>query len=198
MIIIKNFFRIILTLTLLTIIAQSEESDKINENEWVISLEQYFHSLGNIEGSFTQIDQIGNITKGIFYSNGKGSLRFEYFSPSEMLIIINKGIFAIKERRNSKINYYSLEDSPLSKLLSKDLSLESYHVNGLEIQGRIATLELRTKKNSERNSIFISADYPQPILRQWKIIDAQKKETTIFFSKIRTINPLLDNFFEIK
>ena len=165
MIIIKNFFRIILTLILLTIIAQSEESDKINKNEWVISLEQYFLSLGNIEGSFTQIDQIGNITKGIFYSNGKGSLRFEYF---------------------------------LSKLLSKDLSLESYHVNGLEIQGRIATLELRTKKNSERNSIFISADYPQPILRQWKIIDAQKKETTIFFSKIRTINPLLDNFFEIK
>ena len=171
MIIIKNFFRIILTLILLTIIAQSEESDKINKNEWVISLEQYFLSLGNIEGSFTQIDQIGNITKGIF---------------------------AIKEKRNSKINYYSLEDSPLSKLLSKDLSLESCHVNGLEIQGRIATLELRTKKNSERNSIFISADYPQPILRQWKIIDAQKKETTIFFSKIRTINPLLDNFFEIK
>ena len=198
MIIIKNFFRIILTVIILTIIAQSKESDKINKNEWVISLEQYFLSLGNIEGSFTQIDQIGNITKGIFYSNGKGSLRFEYFSPSEMLIIINKGIFAIKERKNSKINYYSLEDNPLSKLLSKDLSLESYHINGLEIQGRIATIELRTKKNSERNSIFISADYPQPILRQWKIIDAQKKETTIFFSKIRTINPLLDNFFEIK
>ena len=37
MIIIKNFFRIILTLILLTIIAQSEESDKINKNEWVIS-----------------------------------------------------------------------------------------------------------------------------------------------------------------
>ena len=93
MIIIKNFLRIILTLIILTIIAQSKESDKINKNEWVISLEQYFLSLGNIEGSFTQIDQIGNITKGIFYSNGKGSLRFEYFSPSEMLIIINKGIF---------------------------------------------------------------------------------------------------------
>ena len=97
------------------------EVDKINKNEWVISLEQYFLNLGNIEGSFTQIDQIGNITKGIFYSNGNGSLRFEYFSPSEMLIIVNKGIFAIKERENSKINYYSLEDSPLSKLLSKKI-----------------------------------------------------------------------------
>ena len=81
MIIIKNLFRIILILVLFTIIAQSKESDKINKNEWVISLEQYFLNLGNIEGSFTQIDQIGNITKGIFYSNGNGSLRFEYFSP---------------------------------------------------------------------------------------------------------------------
>ena len=92
MIIIKNLFRIILILILFTIIAQSKESDKINKNEWVISLEQYFLNLGNIEGSFTQIDQIGNITKGIFYSNGNGSLRFEYFSPSEMLIIVNKGL----------------------------------------------------------------------------------------------------------
>ena len=42
MIIIKNLFRIILVLILFTIIAQSKESDKINKNEWVISLEQYF------------------------------------------------------------------------------------------------------------------------------------------------------------
>ena len=61
MIIIKNLFRTILILILFTIIAQSKESDKINKNEWVISLEQYFLNLGNIEGSFTQIDQIGNI-----------------------------------------------------------------------------------------------------------------------------------------
>ena len=37
MIIIKNFFRIILTVIILTIIAQSKESAKITKNEWVIS-----------------------------------------------------------------------------------------------------------------------------------------------------------------
>ena len=63
MIIIKNLFRIILILILFTIIAQSKESNKIIRNEWVISLEQYFLNLGNIEGSFTQIDEIGNITE---------------------------------------------------------------------------------------------------------------------------------------
>ena len=196
--IIKTCFVTLIILISLTTNSQSKELDSISDNDWLVSLEEYFFSLGNVKGEFTQIDQIGNIAKGIFYSNGRGSIRFEYSTPSEMLIIINKGIFAIKERKDSKVNYYSLEDSPLANLLSKDLALDNFHINTLEIEGRVATIELRTKKNSLRNSIFITADYPQPILRQWKIIDTQKKETTVFFSKIKSINSIMDSFFEIK
>ena len=196
--IIKTFFVTLIILISLTTNSQSKELDSISDNDWLVSLEEYFFSLGNVKGEFTQIDQIGNIAKGIFYSNGRGSIRFEYSTPSEMLIIINKGIFAIKERKDSKVNYYSLEDSPLANLLSKSLALDNFHINTLEIEGRVATIELRTKKNSLRNSIFITADYPQPILRQWKIIDTQKKETTVFFSKIKSINSIMDSFFEIK
>ena len=196
--IIKTFFLILIILILITTNSQSEEFDSISDNNWLVSLQEYFFNLGSVEGEFTQIDQIGNITKGIFYSNGKGSVRFEYSAPSEMLIIINKGIFAIKEKKDSKVNFYSLEDSPLANLLSKDLKLNNFHINSLKIEGRVATIELRTKKSSSRNSIFITADYPQPILRQWKIIDTQKKETIVFFSKIKSINSILDSFFEIK
>ena len=196
--IIKTFFLTLIMLILFATNSQSKELDSVSDNDWLVSLEEYFFKLGNVKGEFTQIDQIGNIEKGIFYSNGSGSIRFEYSTPSEMLIIINKGIFAIKERKDSKVNYYSLDDSPLANLLSKDLALDNFHINTLEIEGRVATIELRTKKNSLRNSIFITADYPQPILRQWKIIDTQKKETTVFFSKINSINSIMDNFFEIK
>ena len=195
---IKTFFVTLVLLILFTTNSQSKELNSIADNDWLVSLEQYFFNLGNVKGQFTQLDQIGNISKGIFYSNGRGSIRFEYSAPSEMLIIINKGIFAIKERKDSKVNYYSLEDSPLANLLSKDLALENFHINSLEIEGRVATIELRTEKSSLRNSIFITADYPQPILRQWKIIDTQKKETTVFFSKIKSTNSIMDSFFEIK
>ena len=194
----KTFFVTLIILISLTTNSQSKELDSISDSDWLVSLEEYFFSLGNVKGEFTQIDQIGNIAKGIFYSNGRGSIRFEYSTPSEMLIIINKGIFAIKERKDSKVNYYSLEDSPLANLLSKDLALDNFHINTLEIEGRVATIELRTEKSSLRNSILITADYPQPILRQWKIIDTQKKETTVFFSKIKSTNSIMDSFFEIK
>ena len=194
---IKTFFVTFIILILLTLNSQSKDFNSLSENDWLISLEKYFLNLGSIKGEFTQIDQIGNITKGIFYSNGEGSIRFEYSTPPEMLIIINKGVFSIREKKDSKVNYYSLKDSPLANLLSKELTLDSFHINSLKIAGKIATIELRTKKSSLRNSIFITADYPQPILRQWKIIDTQKKETTVFFSKINPINSILDSFFEI-
>ena len=196
--IIKTFFITLIILISLTTNSQSKELVSFSDNDWIVLLEKYFFNLGNVKGEFTQINQIGNITKGIFYSNGRGSIRFEYSTPSEMLIIINKGIFAIKERKDSKVNYYSLEDSPLANLLSKDLAFDNFHINSLGIEGKVATIELRTKKNSLRNSIFITADYPQPILRQWKIIDTQKKETTVFFSKIKSINSVMDSFFKIK
>ena len=196
--IIKTCLIMLVILISVNVNSQSKDSVSVPNNDWLISLEEYFFNLGNVEGEFTQIDQIGNIRKGTFYSNGKGSMRFEYSSPPEMLIVINKGVFAIKERSDSKVNYYSLEDSPLTNLLSKNLSLDNFHINSLKIEGRVATIELRTKKNSLRNSIFITADFPQPILRQWKIIDTQKKETTVFFSKIRSVNSILDSFFEIK
>ncbi len=196
--IIKTCLIMLVILISVNVNSQSKDSVSVPNNDWLISLEEYFFNLGNVEGEFTQIDQIGNIRKGTFYSNGKGSMRFEYSSPPEMLIVINKGVFAIKERSDSKVNYYSLEDSPLTNLLSKNLSLDNFHINSLAIEGRVATIELRTKKNSLRNSIFITADFPQPILRQWKIIDTQKKETTVFFSKIRSINSILDSFFEIE
>ena len=196
--IIKTCLIMLVILISVNVNSQSKDSVSVPKNDWLISLEEYFFNLGNVEGEFTQIDQIGNIRKGTFYSNGKGSMRFEYSSPPEMLIVINKGVFAIKERSDSKVNYYSLEDSPLTNLLSKNLSLDNFHINSLAIEGRVATIELRTKKNSLRNSIFITADFPQPILRQWKIIDTQKKETTVFFSKIRSVNSILDSFFEIK
>ena len=178
--------------------SQSKEPGYTSDRDWLVSLEEYFFNLGDVKGEFTQIDQIGNIAKGTFYSNGKGSIKFEYSSPSEMIIIINKGMFSIKERKDSKANYYSLEDSPLANLLSKDLKLDNFHINSLEVEGRVATIELRTNENSLRNSIFITADHPRPLLRQWKIIDTQKKETTVFFSKIKSIDSILDSFFEIK
>ena len=50
----------------LTTNSQSKGLDSIHDNKWLVSLEKYFFNLGNVKGEFTQIAQIGNITRGTF------------------------------------------------------------------------------------------------------------------------------------
>ena len=168
------------------------EKGLLSDEEWLEQFEIYLAELGSIKGEFSQIDQFGKVSKGIFYSNGSGYLKFDYSYPAGMQINIKNGMLAFKESNKSKTNFYSLEDSPLSNLLSKNLTLKSFYIEDLLVTGKIATLELRTNKKSSRNSIFITTDYPVPELRQWKIIDTQKKETTVFFSNIKKINSPMD------
>ena len=198
MIITKRFLLVLIFLFIVSANIFAKEKSLLSNEEWLANFEIYIVELGSIKGEFSQIDQFGKVSKGVFYSNGSGYLKFDYSYPAGMQVNIKNGMLAFKESDKSKTNFYSLKDSPLSNLLSKNLTLKSFYIEDLLITDRIATLELRTNKKSTRNSIFITADYPEPKLRQWKIIDTQKKETTVFISNIKKINSPMDSYFEIK
>ena len=166
-------------------------------SKWAQSFENYLFNLGSVSGKFTQLDKFGKALRGTFWSNGIGSIKFSYIPQSELIIVINDGLISVKEFDEGPVSQYSIKDSPISSLFSKDFSLEKFLINEIVIKGSIGTIELRTKKGSSRNSVFITGDYPNPQLRQWKLIDTQNNETTVFFSKIEKFNFLDENFFTI-
>ena len=111
--------------------------------------------------------------------------------------MINDGLISVKETKNSPVNKYSIKDSPISGLFSEKFSLDNFTIKQITIEGNIGTIELRTKENSKRNSIYLTGDYPKPKLRQWKLIDTQNNETLVFFSKISKFDFLDENFFNM-
>ena len=42
---------------------------------------------------------------------------------------------------------------------------------------------------------MVILDYPSPRRRQWKFIDQQKKETNVFFSNIRSLENIPEEYF---
>ena len=50
------------------------EKGLLSDEEWLEQFEIYLAELGSIKGEFSQIDQFGKVSKGIFYSNGSLSL----------------------------------------------------------------------------------------------------------------------------
>ena len=64
------------------------------------------------------------ISKGTFWSNGRGSIKFSYAPDSALLIVINNGLISVRERDDGPISKYSIKDSPISDLFSENFNFE--------------------------------------------------------------------------
>ena len=86
-----------------------------------------------------------------------------------------------------------MTNNPILGLIEEESNIEDYLTSAI-IDNNIGKIFISSNKNNNRNSLEVIFDYPKPILRQWKIIDHQRKETNIFFSKIKYENKIGDQY----
>ena len=90
---------------------------KDNLNTWKQSTKSYIKNFNSLTGAFTQIDHIGNISRGNFWVNNKNEIAFHYSPPSETKIIYKSGKLFFKERRLESFQNYSINNNPIICLL---------------------------------------------------------------------------------
>ena len=195
---IKNIL-LLLILIYPNIILAVEEDNKFNVNSnkeaWTKDTKNYLSNLRSVSGDFSQIDNIGNVSKGIFWISKSGEVAFYYNSPSETRIIYKEGTLYFKESLAKNYQNYKIENNPISLFLNNDEDVEKF-INKAIIDNNIGKFEVSLDRNNERNSLMVILDYPSPILRQWKFIDQQKKETNVFFSNIRNLENISEEYFD--
>lgn len=195
---IKNIL-LLLILIYPNIILAVEEDNKFNVNSnkeaWTKDTKNYLSNLRSVSGDFSQIDNIGNVSKGIFWISKSGEVAFYYNSPSETRIIYKEGTLYFKESLAKNYQNYKIENNPISLFLNNDEDVEKF-INKAIIDNNIGKFKVNLNRNNERNSLMVILDYPSPILRQWKFIDQQKKETNVFFSNIRNLENISEEYFD--
>ena len=156
---------------------------KDNLNTWKQSTKSYIKNFNSLTGAFTQIDHIGNISRGNFWVNNKNEIAFHYSPPSETKIIYKSGKLFFKEKRLESFQNYLINNNPILELLNKDTDIDRYFETSI-IDQNLGKILISFNDKNERNSLEVIFDYPNPILRQWNFTDHQKKKTNIFFSKL--------------
>ena len=191
-------FLIIIFLINIDILSE-EIGTKVNKgsDSWVQETKSYINNFRNLRGNFTQIDYVGNISKGFFWINDKGEIAFHYKAPSEVIIIYKNGKIFFKEKKKDKFRNFPVTNNPILGLIEEESNIEDYLTSAI-IDNNIGKIFISSNKNNNRNSLEVIFDYPKPILRQWKIIDHQRKETNVFFSKITYENKIGDQYFITK
>jgi outer membrane lipoprotein-sorting protein len=148
----------------------------------------YLSSVRVLSGDFVQIGADGRRTKGQFYLEKPGKVRFEYEPPSPIDIIANGRDVVVRDRKLATQDLYPLSQTPLRFLLADKIDLlRDTNVVAVYADTAFATVVVEEKQallgTSRLMMMFDSKNYE---LRQWVITDPQGFDTTVALSNLDT------------
>jgi outer membrane lipoprotein-sorting protein len=152
-----------------------------NQKAQAAKVSSYLSSLQTLVGNFVQVGPDGSKTKGDFYIQKPGKVRFEYDAPSPIAIIADGSSVAVRDRKLATQDIYPLSQTPLRYLLSdridllKDTNVVSVTADDLFISVTIE--EKQALIGTSRLMLMIGAKDGQ--LKQWTVTDPQGYDTTV-------------------
>jgi len=159
----------------------------------------YLSSLQTMVGNFVQVGPDGTKTKGEFYIQKPGKVRFEYEPPNPIAIIADGSMLAVRDRKLSTQDIYPLSQTPLRYLLSdridllKDTNVVSVTADDLYISVTIEERQLLI--GTSRLLLMVGAKDGQ--LKQWTVTDPQGYDTTVAVYNLDTSKKVDPGLFKI-
>jgi outer membrane lipoprotein-sorting protein len=152
-----------------------------NQKAQAAKVSAYLSSLQTLVGNFVQVGPDGSKSKGDFYIQKPGKVRFEYDEPSPIDIVADGSSVAVRDRKLATQDIYPLSQTPLRYLLSdridllKDTNVVSVSADDVFIS--IIIEEKQTLIGTSRLMLMVGAKDGQ--LKQWTVTDPQGYDTTV-------------------
>jgi outer membrane lipoprotein-sorting protein len=159
--------------------AQRAQVDKVSA---------YLSSVQQLYGNFVQVGPDGGRTKGEFFIQKPGKVRFEYDAPSPISIVADGQSVVVRDRKLATQDLYPLSQTPLRFLLSDRIDLlKDTNVVKVRADDMFVTVEIEEKHAVVGTSKLImmmgAKDYQ---LKQWTVTDPQGYDTTVAVSNLDT------------
>jgi outer membrane lipoprotein-sorting protein len=151
----------------------------------IARIQVYLNTLHTLKAHFTQLAPNGVITQGTAWLQRPGRMRFQYNSPSPLLLVADHGSVVFEDSALRQWSNIPLSATPLGVLLADHISLSGdVTVTGLNrLPGEIELTLLRTAHPKEGSLTLVFSDNPLT-LRQWVVTDAQGQRTTVTLTDI--------------
>jgi outer membrane lipoprotein-sorting protein len=170
-----------------------------NQKTQAARVSAYLSSLQTLTGKFVQVGPDGSKTKGDFYIQKPGKVRFEYDDPSPIDIIADGSSVAVRDRKLATQDVYPLSQTPLRYLLSdridllKDTNVVSVMADDLFIS--ITIEEKQALIGTSRLMLMVGVKDGQ--LKQWTVTDPQGYDTTVAIYNLDSSKKVDPGLFKI-
>jgi outer membrane lipoprotein-sorting protein len=165
----------------------------------VNKVSSYLSSVQQLTGNFVQVGPDGSRTKGEFYMQKPGKVRFVYDAPSMIDIVADGQSVVVRDRKLATQDVYPLSQTPLRFLLSDRIDLlRDTNVVGVRSDDVYVTVLIEERQaliGTSRLMMMLGAkDYQ---LKQWTVTDPQGYDTTVAVSNLDSSKRPDPNLFRV-
>jgi outer membrane lipoprotein-sorting protein len=162
-------------------------------------IEAYLNGLRTATATFLQVADSGGIARGKFYLSRPGKMRFEYEPPTPILMVsTGAGSLVYYDSLLKQTSYLPVDSTPLGLLLRDNLKFGG-EVTITQVErgpGTIRLTLIQTKEPDQGALILTFSERPLA-LKQWTVVDAQRKSTTVTLMELQSdvrLDPKLFQF----
>jgi outer membrane lipoprotein-sorting protein len=170
-----------------------------NQKAQAAKVSNYLSSLQTLVGSFVQVGPDGSKTKGDFYIQKPGKVRFEYEPPSPIDIIADGSSVAVRDRKLATQDIYPLSQTPLRYLLSDRIDLlKDTNVVSVTADDVFVSITIEEKQaliGTSRLMLMVGTKDGQ--LKQWTVTDPQGYDTTVAVYNLDSSKKIDPGLFKI-
>jgi outer membrane lipoprotein-sorting protein len=170
-----------------------------NQKAQAAKVSSYLSSLQTLVGNFVQVGPDGSKTKGDFYIQKPGKVRFEYEPPNPIDIIADGSSLAVRDRKLATQDIYPLSQTPLRFLLSDRIDLlKDTNVVNVTADDLFISVTIEEKQaliGTSRLMLMIGAKDGQ--LKQWTVTDPQGYDTTVAVYNLDSSKKVDPSLFKI-
>jgi outer membrane lipoprotein-sorting protein len=165
----------------------------------VDKISAYLSSVQTMTGDFAQMAPDGKQSKGQFYIQKPGKVRFEYEAPVPIDIVADGQSVVVRDRKLATQDIYPLSQTPLRFLLTERIDLlKDTTVVGVYSDQAFVTVVVEEKQALIGTSRLMMMFDPKDLkLKQWTVTDPQGYDTTIVVSNLDNSKKPDPNLFRI-
>jgi outer membrane lipoprotein-sorting protein len=144
----------------------------------------YLNGIHTMTARFRQHSSGGGAASGSLWLARPGRMRFEYDPPSPILLIADRFYVYYVDKQLAEMSKVGLKSTPAWFLLREPITFDDLVVTWLERGANGLGVTVVDPAESDNGSLTMQFT-SQPALRQWTIVDQQRKTTTVSISDVQ-------------
>ena len=149
------------------------------------AIADHFSSVKSMSGDFVQSGPRAERTKGKFFLQRPGKIRFNYAGQSGISVIADGKSLVVYNKKLKTSRLYALSKTPLKLLLDNQVNFSGNRLKSIRDDGAQVIVKLADKSIFGNSNITVVFDRESLDLRRWSLTDERGLTTTVTISNVK-------------